>query len=67
MYKGRFGHLWFAAVAIIVGGGGLLERRSELSLLSMVLGIGLGIWLQWLVEKVEGRNRATKEIADETI
>jgi len=44
-----------------------LERRSELSLLSMVLGIGLGIWLQWLVEKVEGRNRATKEIADETI
>ena len=57
MSKGRSGHLWFAAVAVIVGGGGLLEHRATLSLLSVVLGIGLGIWLQWLVEKAEGRKR----------
>ena len=57
MSKGRSGHLWFAAGAVIVGGGGLLEHRATLSLLSVGLGIGLGIWLQWLVEKAEGRKR----------
>lgn len=52
MSEGKFGHLWFATVAIIVGGGGLLERGS-FSGLSVLLGIGLGIWLQWVVELIQ--------------
>jgi hypothetical protein len=61
MSQGKFGHLWFAAVATIVGGGGLLERGS-FSSLSVILGMGLGIWLQWLVELVQ-RSRKRDEAA----
>jgi hypothetical protein len=61
MSEGKFGHLWFAAVAIAVGGGGLLERGSGFSSLSAILGMGLGIWLQWVVELVQrSRKRDTK-------
>jgi uncharacterized membrane protein (UPF0136 family) len=63
MSNGRFGHLWFASIAIIVGGGGLLEHGSKFSLLSAVLGTGFGIWLQWAVELVERsrKRRAEKQ------
>jgi hypothetical protein len=58
MTNGRFGHLWFASIAIIVGGGELLEHGSKFSLLSAILGMGFGIWLQWVVQVVErSRNR----------
>jgi hypothetical protein len=64
MMNGRFGHLWFASIAIIVGGGGLLEHGSNFSLLSAILGVGFGIWLQWVVEAVErSRKRDAKKQA----
>jgi hypothetical protein len=65
MSNGRFGHLWFASIAIIVGGGGLLEHGSKFSLLSTILGVGLGIWFLWVVEVTERhRNRDTKKARD---
>jgi hypothetical protein len=59
------GSLNFAAVAIIVGGGGLLEHGAKFSTLSAILGVGLGIWFLWVVEVVERRrNRDTKDVRD---
>lgn len=63
MSNGRFGHLWFASIAIIVGGGGLLEHRSKFSLLSVILGMGLGICLLWVVERAAGRKRDIRDEA----
>lgn len=57
------GSLWFASNAIIVGGGGLLEYGSKFSLLSAILGMGFGIWLLWVVEKIErSRNRGSTAV-----
>ena len=66
MSEGKFGHLWFAATAIIVGGGGLLERGS-LSSLSLILGMGLGIWLQWVVELVQRSRKRDEATSSEGV
>lgn len=65
MSEGRYGHLWFAAIAITVGGSGLLEHRSGFSLLSAILGMGFGLWLQWDVELLQrSRKRDNKNAGD---
>jgi hypothetical protein len=51
----KLGYLLFASNAIVVGGGGLLESHGKLSLLSAVLGMGLGILFLWLVELTRGK------------
>lgn len=70
MSQGKYGHLWFAVTAIIVGGGGLLERGSGFSSLSLILGMGFGIWLQWVVELIQHyrkREDGTEAISRERV
>jgi hypothetical protein len=64
MSEGKLGHLWFASIAVIVGSGGLLEHRSQFSLLSAILGMGLGIWLQWVVERSRKKMRDRSDAAE---